>query len=255
MKWISTTTWIGLAVTLLFLCLTPVIIDEVLIREMGMSQSGAEKLQLLFLSAFIVLCLCLFTFRRYQKLTLTMAIIASLPFIPWSIFFLDGLGNDMKRYRFRNLQKSDPEKVKQHHTVFKYADITGGTAIMMAIGVLMMGFGSAVGGFMAFAALFAMIKYQIKKSGYLFAIVNEGISFSPDSSGKQFYLLPLDKITLGYQDSSKLTLKVRDEQGVSHELRILYGMIDKSQRDEAQQQLQACLEPRGSKAPTQAESL
>ncbi|GAB1102848.1 MAG: hypothetical protein Sw2LagTSB_07280 [Shewanella algae] len=83
MKWISTTTWIGLAVTLLFLCLTPVIIDEVLIREMGMSQSGAEKLQLLFLSAFIVLCLCLFTFRRYQKLTLTMAIIASLPFIPF----------------------------------------------------------------------------------------------------------------------------------------------------------------------------
>lgn len=255
MKWISTTTWIGLAVTLLFLCLTPVIIDEVLIREMGMSQSGAEKLQLLFLSAFIVLCLCLFTFRRYQKLTLTMAIIASLPFIPWSIFFLDGLGNDMKRYRFRNLQKSDPEEVKQHHTVFKYADITGGTAIMMAIGVLMMGFGSAVGGFMAFAALFAMIKYQLKKSGYLFAIVNEGISFSPNSSGKQFYLLPLDKITLGYQDSSKLALKVRDEQGVSHELRILYGMIDKSQRDEAQQQLLACLEPRGSKAPTQAESL
>ncbi|AYV11707.1 hypothetical protein EEY24_01690 [Shewanella algae] len=65
----------------------------------------------------------------------------------------------------------------------------------------------------------------------------------------------LDKITLGYQDSSKLTFKVRDEQGVSHELRILYGMIDKSQRDEAQQQLLACLEPRDSKAPTQAESL
>ncbi|WP_164489362.1 hypothetical protein [Shewanella algae] len=52
-----------------------------------------------------------------------------------------------------------------------------------------------------------------------------------------------------------MTFKVRDEQGVSHELRILYGMIDKSQRDEAQQQLLACLEPRDSKAPTQAESL
>ncbi len=86
MKWISTTTWIGLAVTLLFLCLTPVIIDEVLIREVGMSQSGAEKLQLLFLSAFIVLCLCLFTFRRYQKLTLTMQSLPAFPLFPGVYF-------------------------------------------------------------------------------------------------------------------------------------------------------------------------